>query len=570
VASARTLRRGVFAILLAGVAAYALAPSQALLTGVEAGALALLAGLALKKLEGRVAWLAITVAMALWLAGDTTRGETADTLYFGSYVLGYPGLVGLVVASMPRPWRAWLVLDGLLIGLVLGAYLAMFVHHSIGSAVPAWTLGGDVLLLTTVTVVFSLCGWRPGLGWWLLMGGQLLLAALDVAALTGHSVDALWLFGFVICCVAAWAKPGREPRVPQGWSSAAAPVAGGVAAIALLIHAGIARDGALAVLLAGAALLCGICRGILLLAENLAMLRHARLEATTDKLTGLPNRRALIADLDGTEGDTLVFFDLDGFKEYNDAFGHHAGDALLQRQAPRLAAVGRAYRLGGDEFCVLLAGDRDEDDPQVQAAVAALSEHGDGFEIGASFGLVLLAGDAVEALRIADERMYARKRRRRAGQGGPARDVLLQVLAERNAHNDAVAALAAAVGRRLGLDAEELDVLVRAAELHDVGKVAVPDGDTDSPVFRQHPVAGERILSVADSMRPVARLVRSACERWDGRGFPDALAGEQIPLGARIIAVCAAAPEERRHGAGTRFDPALVEVAHNLDTVVSG
>jgi HD-GYP domain-containing protein (c-di-GMP phosphodiesterase class II) len=98
----------------------------------------------------------------------------------------------------------------------------------------------------------------------------------------------------------------------------------------------------------------------------------------------------------------------------------------------------------------------------------------------------------------------------------------------------------------------------------------VPDGDTDSPVFRQHPVAGERILSVADSMRPVARLVRSACERWDGRGFPDALAGEQIPLGARIIAVCAAAPEERRRGAGTRFDPALVEVAHNLDTVVSG
>ncbi len=264
-APARTWRRAAFAILLAAVAAYVLAPSQALLTAVEAGALALLAAGAVTDPEARIAWLAITLAMAFWLAGDLTRGSTADTFYLGSYVFGYPGLVGLVVASMPRPSRAWLVIDGLLIGLVLGAYLAMFVHHSIGSAVPAWTLGGDVLLLTTVTVVFSLCGWRPGLGWWLLMGGQLLLAAPDVAALEGYGVDALWLLGFVICCAAAWTEPGREPRVPKGWTSGAAPVAGGLAAIALLIHAGLARDGALAVLLAGAALLAGIGRGIPLL-----------------------------------------------------------------------------------------------------------------------------------------------------------------------------------------------------------------------------------------------------------------------------------------------------------------
>jgi diguanylate cyclase (GGDEF)-like protein len=579
VASAHTWRRAAFATLLAGVVAYALAPSQALLVAVEGTALALLAGRVLNHPEARAAWLAVTVAMALWLAGDFRGGTAADTLYLGSYVFGYTGLIGLIVVAMPRPWRAWLVIDGLLIGLALGAYLAVLVHHSMGSAVPAWTLGGDLLLITTITVACSLCGWRPSLGWWLLMGGELLLAGLDVAGLSGHSIDALWVFGFVICCAAAWTKPGREPRVPQGWMSAVAPVIGGVAAVALLIHAGLVRDGALAVVLAGTALLAGICRGILLLNDNLAMLRRAQRDATTDKLTGLPNRRALIADLDGAEGDTLVFFDLDGFKEYNDAFGHHAGDALLQRQAPRLAAVGRAYRLGGDEFCVRLAGERDEDDPQVQAAVDALSERGDGFEIGASFGLVLLAGDPVEALRIADERMYARKRRRRAGQGGPARDVLLQVLAERNTRNDAVAALAGEVGRRLGLDAEELDVLMRAAELHDVGKVSVPDeilakdGPLDAAelaVLRQHPVAGERILSVADSMRPVARLVRAAHERWDGSGYPDGLAGEAIPLGARIIAVCAAGPEERREGAGTRFDPQLAEVAANLDTVVSG
>ena len=136
--------------------------------------------------------------------------------------------------------------------------------------------------------------------------------------------------------------------------------------------------------------------------------------------------------------------------------------------------------------------------------------------------------------------MYARKRRRRAGQGGQARDVLSRCWPSATTATAAVAELAAAVGRALGLDAEELDVLVRAAELHDVGKVAVPDEILDKPgpldaaewaILRQHPVAGERILGV-----------RGACARWRGssaprtsagtaRGYPDGLAGEAIPLG---------------------------------------
>jgi hypothetical protein len=177
------------------------------------GAFALLAARALTDPEARVSWLAITLAMALWPPGDLASGPTAHALDFGSCAFGY---AGLVVASMPWPWRAWLVLDGL----------------------------------------------------------------------EGYGIEALWLFGFAICCAAAWARPGREPRVPQGWGSAATPVIGGVAAIALPIHAGIARDGTLAVLLAGAALVAGIARGILPLADDLAMLRRARLDATTDKLTG--------------------------------------------------------------------------------------------------------------------------------------------------------------------------------------------------------------------------------------------------------------------------------------------
>ena len=79
-------------------------------------------------------------------------------------------------------------------------------------------------------------------------------------------------------------------------------------------------------------------------------------------------------------------------------------------------------------------------------------------------------------------------------------------------------------------------MLVRAAELRDVGMIAVPQGAED--LTRLHPVIGERILAAAESMRPVARIVRAAHERYDGSGFPDGLRGEEIPLAARIIAAC--------------------------------
>ena len=94
---------------------------------------------------------------------------------------------------------------------------------------------------------------------------------------------------------------------------------------------------------------------------------------------------------------------------------------------------------------------------------------------------------------------------------------------------------------------EQLDELRRAAELHDVGKVGIPDAILDKPgplddeeweFMRQHTVLGERILGAAPALRPVAAIVRSTHERWDGRGYPDGLVGEEIPLGSRIVAAC--------------------------------
>jgi two-component system cell cycle response regulator len=136
------------------------------------------------------------------------------------------------------------------------------------------------------------------------------------------------------------------------------------------------------------------------------------------------------------------------------------------------------------------------------------------------------------------------------------------------------------------MTAEEIDEVGRAAELHDVGKVGIPDAILDKPgplepdeweFMRQHTILGERILSAAAALRPVARLVRSSHERWDGQGYPDRLRGTEIPRGSRIVAVCDAyeamttdrayrralpretAYAELRATAGTQFDPEVVE-----------
>jgi diguanylate cyclase (GGDEF)-like protein len=324
-----------------------------------------------------------------------------------------------------------------------------------------------------------------------------------------------------------------------------------------------------------------------------------REQALSDALTGLGNRRKLVADLDERLIDAstsrplvLMMFDLDGFKSYNDTFGHLAGDAILARLGAKLADAvepyGTAYRLGGDEFCTLVAIDSDELEPVVAVATAALQERGENFAVGASWGAVLLPHEAMNldhALQIADQRMYTRKKGRPSAALDQTRDVLLRILHAKQPsledHSSDVAELCLRVGRRLDMSAEELDELARAAELHDVGKVGVPDAILDKPgrlnkdeweFMHQHTVLGERILSAVPAMRPVATIVRATHERWDGRGYPDGVSGDDIPLGARIIAACDAydamtsdrcyrraiahddACEELRREAGRQFD----------------
>jgi diguanylate cyclase (GGDEF)-like protein len=347
-----------------------------------------------------------------------------------------------------------------------------------------------------------------------------------------------------------------------------------------------------------------VCAGgacVLMFAENRRLLAASRAEARTDPLTGLGNRRRLLEDLNGVieEGDpqfVFALFDLDGFKAYNDGFGHTAGDALLRRFADNLIGAvspdGFAYRLGGDEFCILSPVRAGGGEP-IAAASAALSEQGSGFAVRSSWGAVFLpeeASDGVEALSLADRRMYVQKSRRPRSPERQTRNVLLRALHERSPaigdHLQGVAPLAVALGQAADLGHEALDEIARASELHDIGKIGVPDGilrkrgplnNAEWSLMRNHTLIGERILASAPAMAPVARLVRSTHERWDGQGYPDGLVGEEIPLGARVIAVCDAfvamtqqrpwrttmshqeALHELRNCAGSQFDPQRVE-----------
>ena len=567
----------------------------------------------------RAAWGCFAAALALYAAGELTwsvfHGDdaeppfpsVADGFWLAFYPLAYAGLV-LMVRGRVRSFSRSLWLDGLVGGLTVSALAAALAFEPIlrstggDPAAVAVNLAypfGDLLLLALMVGVFALTGWRPGRSWLLLGSGLMLNGITDVlycyqasagTYVEGSLVDQLFPTAALLMGAAAL-QPARTARLQlDATRMLVVPVGFAAVALGLLAYDHVAGLGDLAFGLALAAIAAGGARAVLLFRENAAMLVAAREDSLTDALTGLGNRRKLLADLEaglahgeGDGGRALVLFDLDGFKRYNDYYGHLAGDALLVRLGRNLAGVvssfGEAYRLGGDEFCMLVSTDDSALETLVDVGAAALCEQGEGFLICSSHGAVKIPAEAAtapDALRLADQRMYAHKHRRASGAGMQSRDVLLRALHERQpdlqVHLRDVTDLALRVGRRLGMGAEALDELARAAELHDVGKVAIPDAilQKTGPLspeewtfVRRHPLIGERILAAAPALRPVARLVRSSHERWDGAGYPDGLAGEAIPLGARVVAVCdafSAMVSDRPYRAGMGVDSALAEL----------
>ena len=369
-------------------------------------------------------------------------------------------------------------------------------------------------------------------------------------------------------------------------------------------------------------------------ADELAAEQAGRVEAERmsriDAMTGLFNRRHAMETVEhelarsGRQDSAvgILMFDVDYFKRVNDANGHAGGDAVLIEVARRLRAGVREWdivaRVGGEEFCVIAPG------LDTEQAVAALGDrlrqaiaertiattNGVALPVTISVGAVLMRGgdgSAEHAIDCADRALYAAKRRGRnricsfsqldhddlrAEQ--PESLHLAEALAVAGdlreggtaTHSKEVAGLSAAVAEHLGLGLDDVLRVRVGGWLHDVGKIAVPDGILTKPgklsedeweLIRTHPIVGDELLRNFPELSLACAAVRHHHERYDGAGYPDRLAGEQIPLDARIVgtvdAYCAMTTDrpyqqpcspteaitELRRCAGTHFDPTVVD-----------
>jgi diguanylate cyclase (GGDEF)-like protein/putative nucleotidyltransferase with HDIG domain len=348
--------------------------------------------------------------------------------------------------------------------------------------------------------------------------------------------------------------------------------------------------------------------------------------ALTDPLTGLGNHRYFYEQLEHalTKAEAsgghvaLCLFDIDDFKEVNDAYGHPAGDELLVAVASRLRQDGEAFRLGGDEFALLLVGPKEHEAVRVAEGVLdRISEvdAGEEVELKVSAGIAVYPSVGVERselVRVADSALYLAKEHgkgrvrayrpdllelaelRRLAEG-PDRAARLRAAASlahavdardayTGSHSYMVGELSARVAKRMGLEPEQVELARLAGSLHDLGKLAIPEeilrkpgplNEAERLVLERHPQIGFRMLDSL-GVEPVASWVLHHHERWDGDGYPERLGGERIPLGSRILLVADAydamttdrvyrsrlsherAMAELERCAGTQFDPDVV------------
>ena len=356
--------------------------------------------------------------------------------------------------------------------------------------------------------------------------------------------------------------------------------------------------------------------------------RIARRDAHTDSLTLLGNNRAYelaIASALEEEAErggplSLCVVDVDDFKQINDIYGHPQGDRVLIEVARLLVANGEgasAYRLGGDEFTILLHTDQEGARRHLEAMCRRVSNasyaHGEPVTISAGVATFPShAGDVERLEKVADGALYWAKHNgknrscvfdpdvvrfyspdeleRRAEYQARLRaaENLSRVVDAKDtytgAHSERVALFVEAIARKLGLEDEFVEQLKLAGRLHDLGKIAIADRVLQKPGkltpeeelhLATHPELGASLLDGME-IRPVDVWIRHHHEHWDGSGYPESLAGEDIPFGSRVILVAdaydaittdrsyrsAATPEvaihELKRMSEVQFDPAVV------------
>src|SRR5450755_2622002 len=370
-----------------------------------------------------------------------------------------------------------------------------------------------------------------------------------------------------------------------------------------------------------------------------AELLRTKQAALTDPLTGLPNHGAVIERIEtelqqcqSSQRDcAIIFVDIDHFKHINDTWGHAAGDAALYAVGHRLREGIRKGdyigRYGGEEFAILLS-DIDQSEAfdlaeRLRCSIAeapclwqrAETQSVIPIPLTASFGLAAYPLDGLSArelLDMADTAMYMAKHTGRNRVCLPdevdtsslkedklpqySEQTILQTVStmaafhnqDTQAHANRVVRLAEATMRALGRSEDEVALLRLAAQVHDIGKIGIPDAILQKPgpltqdewsVMRRHPQIGQQILAQArGQFGLVSHIVVAHHERWDGQGYPYGLAQQEIPLGARLLSVidtydamtsarpyrealsAAEAREELQRCAGTQFDPQVVAV----------
>ncbi len=326
--------------------------------------------------------------------------------------------------------------------------------------------------------------------------------------------------------------------------------------------------------------------------------------STRDALTGLYNRNFFEEQLQCLEKSrfypiSLVICDLDGLKLVNDAWGHDRGDELLRRAASVIKSCGRdaglVARVGGDEFAVMLPGADRNTAEQVTRRIKEATEGDNARHV--DFPLSISVGSATaedgsrslrEVYKEADDAMYLNKLANGRDMRATTIGALKTALAGKDFHDmERMKELACRLGNAVGLSQEEIDSLRLLVEMHDVGKLGVPDDilckpgpltEEEKRLVRRHPEVGYRIALSSGELARIAPYILQHHERWDGTGYPQGIAGNDIHLLSRILAIVDAydamicerpyrraltheeALNNLRQGAGTQFDPHLVSI----------
>ena len=324
-----------------------------------------------------------------------------------------------------------------------------------------------------------------------------------------------------------------------------------------------------------------------------------------DHLTGLYNRRYFDEELKRLNTPrnlplSLLIFDVNGLKLTNDAFGHIAGDRLLKKVAQTMQEISRSddiiARIGGDEFVILLPQTEIQEAKELAKRInTALShEHLEAGHISISSGWSVKSTadeEITDVFKTAENKMYQYKISERNSTRNEAIRFIMKTLYEKlpreQKHSERVSQISGLIGAAMDMTNEEINELKTAGALHDIGKIAIGNeildkveelSDFEWLEIRRHPEISYSILSSLNDYAPLANIILVHHERYDGKGYPKGLTGQQIPLPARIIAIAdaydamtygrpykeplsaEAAVQEIINGKGTQFDPEIADI----------